>query len=65
VFLSYSSESIVSKEKIIEIMGKYGDVEVIQRDYKRFKSFEYNDDKEIVEYLFCLKKSVSVSGSGV
>jgi adenine-specific DNA-methyltransferase len=59
VFLSYSSESIVSKEKIIEIMGKYGDVEVIQRDYKRFKSFEYNDDKEIVEYLFCLKKSVS------
>ena len=56
VFLSYSSESIVSKEKIIEIMGKYGDVEVIQRDYKRFKSFEYNDDKEIVEYLFCLKK---------
>ena len=56
IFLSYSSESIVSKEKMLELMRKYGDVEVVERDYKRFKSFEYNDDKAIQEYLFCLKK---------
>lgn len=56
IFLSYSSESIVTKEKMLELMGKYGDVEVVEQDYKRFKSFEYNEDKPILEYLFCLKK---------
>jgi adenine-specific DNA-methyltransferase len=54
IFLSYNSESIVSKEKLTEILSKYGTVEIIERDYKRFKSFEYNEDKSIKEYLFCL-----------
>ena len=57
LFMSYNSESIVSKERLIEIMKKYGEVSVTERDYKRFKSFEYNDDNEIKEYLFCLKKN--------
>ena len=55
IFLSYNSESLVSKNRMCEIMEKYGTVEVVERDYKRFKSFEYNEDKEIKEYLFCLK----------
>jgi adenine-specific DNA-methyltransferase len=55
IFLSYNSESLISKSRMCEIMKKYGDVSVIERDYKRFKSFEYNKDKEIKEYLFCLK----------
>ena len=57
LFMSYNSESIVSKERLIEIMKNYGEVSVIERDYKRFKSFEYNDDNDIKEYLFCLKKN--------
>jgi adenine-specific DNA-methyltransferase len=57
IFLSYNSESLVPKGRMLELMGKYGDVTVVERDYKRFKSFEYNDDKEIKEYLFCLKRS--------
>ena len=57
VFLSYNSESIVSKEKMLEIMKKYGTASVIERDYKRFKSFEYNKDVHIKEYLFCLNKN--------
>lgn len=57
VFISYNSESIVDKEKMIEILKKYGDVSVEERDYKRFKSFEYNNDVDIKEYLFCLKKN--------
>lgn len=57
VFLSYNSESLVSKEKMLALLKKYGEVSVVERDYKRFKSFEYNDDKDIKEYLFCLKKS--------
>lgn len=56
LFLSYNSESIVSKEKMIEILSKYGNVTVEEREYKRFKSFEYNEDLEIKEYLFCLEK---------
>jgi adenine-specific DNA-methyltransferase len=56
IFLSYSSESIVSKEKMMEILSRYGTVSVTEREYKRFKSFEYNEDKAINEYLFCLEK---------
>ena len=56
IFLSYSSESIVSKEKMMEILTRYGTVSVIEREYKRFKSFEYNEDKAVNEYLFCLEK---------
>lgn len=56
IFLSYSSESLVSQEKMLEIAGKYGEVSVIEREYKRFKSFEYNEDLPVTEYLFCLRK---------
>ncbi len=57
IFLSYNSEAIVSKDRMLDIMKRYGDAAVIERDYKRFKSFEYNKDVEIKEYLFCLNKT--------
>ena len=57
IFLSYNSESIVPKEKMLEIMGRYGVASVEECDYKRFKSFKYNGDLAIKEYLFCLRKS--------
>lgn len=57
IFLSYNSESIVSKETMLGILKRYGTVSVIERDYKRFKSYEYNKDVEIKEYLFCLEKA--------
>ena len=56
IFVSYNSESLLSQEKMMELMREYGTVTVIERDYKRFKSYEYNEDKEIKEYLFCLTK---------
>ena len=56
VFLSYNSESLISKDDMVALLKEYGDVTVIEREYKRFKSFEYNEDKKIMEYLFCLKK---------
>jgi len=55
IFLSYNSESLLSKEKILELMGKYGEASFVERGYKRFKSYEYNNDVEIKEYLFILK----------
>jgi hypothetical protein len=42
---------------MLELMGKYGKATVIERDQKRFKNYEYNEDKAIQEYLFCLEKS--------
>lgn len=57
VFLSYNSESLLSKEEMLKILGEFGEASVVERDYKRFKSFEYNEDKAIHEYLFCLKRS--------
>jgi len=57
IFLSYNSESLISKERMLEMMEKYGTASVIEREYKRFKSFDYNKDVDIKEYLFCLKKN--------
>jgi adenine-specific DNA methylase len=57
IFLSYNSESTVSKEKMMELMQKYGTASVVEREYKRFKSYEYNKDVDIKEYLFCLQKA--------
>jgi len=56
IFISYNSESIVSREDMLALLGRHGTASVVERDYKRFKSFSYNEDKEIVEYLFCLQK---------
>ena len=57
VFLSYNSEGLLSQEKMLEILSNYGKVSVVERDYKRFKSFDYNEDKAIQEFLFCVHRS--------
>jgi adenine-specific DNA-methyltransferase len=57
VFLSYSSEGTVSEESMTTILKKYGEVRIIKKDYKRFKSFEYNEGELVVEFLFCLQKT--------
>ena len=58
IFISYSSESLVSREKMLELLGAFGEVSVVERDYKRFKNYEYNQDVAIKEYLFCLQKEL-------
>jgi adenine-specific DNA-methyltransferase len=58
IFVSYNSESLMTKEQMLTLMRKFGTATVIERDYKRFKSYEYNEDKEIKEYLFCLTKNL-------
>jgi len=56
IFLSYNSESLVTKDRMIELMSDFGEVTVEEKEYKRFKSASYNEDKGVMEYLFCLKK---------
>ena len=57
VFISYNTEATVSKDAMLRVLGKFGEVSLVERDYKRFKSFEYNKDTDIKEYLYCLRKS--------
>jgi adenine-specific DNA-methyltransferase len=61
IFVSYNSEGLLSKDQMIELMSKYGEASVVEKDYKRFKSFDYESSSSkpsnnIIEYLFCLKK---------
>jgi len=56
VFISYNSESLVPRDRLLEILKEYGEVTVAEREYKRFKSSDITENKEIVEYLFCLHK---------
>lgn len=60
IFISYSSESIVNKEKMIEILQEnWDDVKCYEKNYQRFKSNKNSDEKQVknvVEYLFCGKK---------
>ena len=59
IALSYNSESLISKDDMIKLITEVGGkvVGVEEMDYKRFKSFQYNDDKKIQEYLFIVQMS--------
>jgi adenine-specific DNA-methyltransferase len=56
IFISYNSESLITKDRMIQILSKYGETGVEEMDYKRFKSFSYNDGDSVTEYLFFLRK---------
>ena len=61
IFISYSSESIVSKDNMIDLMKNTGwsDVKCYDKIYQRFKSNKNSDDKQpkqVVEYVFCGKR---------
>jgi adenine-specific DNA-methyltransferase len=59
VFMSYNSEGLLKKDEIQKIIiqnaeNKKVNIEVKEKEYKRFKSFSYNKDTDINEYLFCV-----------
>jgi adenine-specific DNA-methyltransferase len=57
VLLSYSSEGLLTRAQVETCLARSGTVTVLERPYKRFKSFEYNETAPVTEYLFCLHKS--------
>lgn len=60
IFVSYNNESLLTKDELTAILSKKGTVETLEKEYKRFKSFEYNNGDSVVEYLFCVNcKAVS------
>lgn len=58
IVLSYNNEGIMPQEKILEIMKKQGNVEIVEYDYLRFKSNNNGlskTKKYIKEQLYILK----------
>ena len=60
IFISYSSESIVSKDKMIEMLNEsWVNVVCYEKDYQRFKSNKNSEEtqsRNVVEYVFCGRK---------
>jgi adenine-specific DNA methylase len=59
LILSYNTEGIMPQKKIISALEKYGEVELVEFDYLRFKSNNNGDSKHkkfIKEQLYILKK---------
>ncbi|MDC1394970.1 DNA adenine methylase, partial [Bacteroidia bacterium] len=61
VFLSYNNEGLMSHDEILEILSRYGKVELRTQEYQRFKADKTENRNhtasETLEYLFCLEKS--------
>ncbi len=56
VYLSYSSDGHMEKDKILELMREFGDVNVFEYKQKRFKSGNRTARRpDLHEFLFCLE----------
>jgi len=58
ILISFNSEGFIAKEKMIEILAKYGEIQVFEKKYNTFRASRnlHNRDKHVKEYLFLLKK---------
>lgn len=59
LILSYNTEGVMSQSKITNTLEKYGDLELVEFDYLRFKSNNNGESKTkkyIQEQLYILKK---------
>ena len=56
IIMSYNNEGLISKEKIVDLMNKYGEVIVEDIPYERYNRVK-NKGSNVVEYLFTLKKT--------
>ena len=60
IFVSYNNEGLLSKEDMIAIFEKYGQVTLHTKEYKKFMSQKGQGKKEIktvYEYLYEIKKT--------
>jgi adenine-specific DNA-methyltransferase len=62
LLLSYNSEGIMPQKSIKSILKKYGDVKLVEIDYRRYKSNNNGDSKHkktIQEQVYLLKSRIS------
>ncbi len=61
LMLSYNSEGIMPHEEICSVLGQRGRLNVIEQDYRRFRSDsdhakrQYKADKHVVERVYVLR----------
>lgn len=55
IYISYSSDGLISKKRMMEIMegGGWGRIQCKEKEYKKFKSNGEGNGKRILEYIFC------------
>jgi len=53
--ISYNSESLIPKDEMITLLSKYGETEVVEREYKRFKAQQDTASNKVIEYLFFVR----------
>lgn len=53
--ISYSSEGLLSKREMIDLLSKFGDIKVTEFPNKRFKSRNEDASETVMEYLFHLQ----------
>ena len=58
ILVSYNNEGFISPGKMKNILGKYGKVQVLEKDYNAFKGSRNLKSRSIIvkEFLFILKK---------
>ncbi len=60
LILSYNSEGIMPQDKILSVLGSFGEIELVEFDYLRFKSNSNGESKTkkfIQEQLYILKRN--------
>ena len=57
ILISYNDEGLIPKQEFIEILNRYGKLEIIEIDYKKFKAQKSVERNQTVEYLFVLEKT--------
>lgn len=56
IMISYNDEGLIGKDQFISILEKYGKLEIVEIDYKKFKAQQGVTREKTVEYLFILQK---------
>jgi adenine-specific DNA-methyltransferase len=56
ITISYNDEGLIDKQHFCELLEKFGKLEIIEIDYKKFKAQTTVERSETVEYLFVLEK---------
>ena len=58
ILLSYNNEGIIFHNKIVDILEKYGKIEILEQDYNTFRGSRNlrNRNKKVKEFLFILEK---------
>jgi len=56
IVISYSSESLISKEDMMKLLSAFGDIEVVEKIHKRFKAKQMDSNPTIYEYLFFVRQ---------